>query len=118
MAFMLQLKQSGNSESFAVIPNTIQTSQRPYSEPMIVTLADSPYTIVQVNHLWEKMSGYSANEVIGKHTPRILQGKETNPTLLEEIMEAIRYRRPCRVSLLNYTKTGKKFMNYLSVTYF
>ena len=115
MAFMLQLKQSSNSESFAVIPNTIQTSQRPYSEPMIVTLADSPYTIVQVNHLWEKMSGYSANEVIGKHTPRILQGKETNPTLLKEIMEAIRYRRPCRVSLLNYTKTGKKFMNYLSV---
>jgi len=115
MAFMLQLKQSSNSESFAVIPNTIQTSQRPYAEPMIVTIAEPPYTIVQVNHLWENMTGYSANEVIGKHTPRILQGKATNQNTLGDIMEAIRYRRPCQVPLLNYTKSGKKFMNFLSV---
>lgn len=115
MAFMLQLKQSRDSESFAVIPNTIQTSQRPYAEPMIVTIAEAPYTIVQVNHLWENMSGYSASEVIGKTTPRILQGKETNQTTVQEIMAAIRHRRPCQVTLLNYTKNGKKFLNFLSV---
>jgi len=115
MAFMLQLKQSRGSESFAVIPNTIKTCQRPYAEPMVVTIADSPYTIVQVNHLWENMSEYRSKEVIGKSTPRILQGKETNPKHIEQIMEAVRYRRPCQVAILNYTKSGKKFVNYLSV---
>jgi len=115
MAFMLQLKQSSGAETFTVIPNTLQTSQRPYAEPMIVTAAEAPYTIVQVNRLWEEMSGYNAKEVIGKCTPRLLQGKETNPRIIQEIMLAISYRRPGQVTILNYRKNGKKFINYLSL---
>ena len=115
MAFMLQLKESKRDESFPIIPNTIQTCQRPYKEPMIVIIAQPPYTIVQVNRLWENMSGYSANEVIGKISPRILQGKETNPKTVQEIKMALRHRRPCQVSLLNYRKNGTKFENFISL---
>ena len=115
MAFMLQLKESKRDKSFPTIPNTIQTCQRPYEEPMIVFIAQPPYTIVQVNRLWENMSGYSANEVIGKTSPRILQGKETNLNNIQEVKMALRLRRSCQVSLLNYRKNGTKFENFISL---
>lgn len=115
MAFMLQLKQSIETESYTVIPNTTQTSQRPFDQPMIMTLAEHPYTIVQVNRKWENLTGYSAEEVVNKVTPRILQGPETNKNTVLELMEAIRFKRACQVSLLNYTKTGKKFVNFFAV---
>lgn len=115
MAFMLQLKQSIETESYTVIPNTTQTSQRPFDQPMVMTLAEHPYTIVQVNRKWENLTGYSAEEVVNKVTPRILQGPETNKNTVLELMEAIRFKRACQVSLLNYTKTGKKFMNFFAV---
>eukprot|EP00594_Rhizosolenia_setigera_P008958 CAMPEP_0178973470 /NCGR_PEP_ID=MMETSP0789-20121207/21750_1 /TAXON_ID=3005 /ORGANISM="Rhizosolenia setigera, Strain CCMP 1694" /LENGTH=671 /DNA_ID=CAMNT_0020661359 /DNA_START=1463 /DNA_END=3478 /DNA_ORIENTATION=- len=115
MAFMLQLKQSIETESYTVIPNTTQTSQRPFDQPMVMTLAEHPYTIVQVNRKWENLTGYSAEEVVNKVTPRILQGPETNKNTVLELMEAIRFKRACQVSLLNYTKTGKKFINFFAV---
>ena len=50
MAFMLQLKQSARASTFTVIPNTVQTCVAPFGNyPMVITLADRPYTIVQVN---------------------------------------------------------------------
>eukprot|EP00957_Ditylum_brightwellii_P100280 7642277-Ditylum_brightwellii.AAC.1 len=63
MAFMLQLKQSTGSDSFSVVPNTVQTCQRPFDTPMVMTLAERPYTIVQVNKLWEEVTGYRAEDV-------------------------------------------------------
>merc|ERR1712238_212076 len=56
MALMLQLKQAAGSDTFSVIPNTVQTCQRSFDTPMVMILADEPYTIVQVNRLWEDMS--------------------------------------------------------------
>ena len=73
MALMLQLKQAAGSETFSVIPNTVQTCQRSFDKPMVMTLADEPYTIVQVNKLWEEMTGYKAEEVVGKTSIRILK---------------------------------------------
>jgi hypothetical protein len=63
MAFMLQLKQATGSDSFSVVPNTVQTCQRSFDKPMVMTLAEPPYTIVQVNKLWEDMTGYEAEDV-------------------------------------------------------
>jgi PAS domain S-box-containing protein len=113
MAFMLQLKQAAGSDSFSVIPNTVQTCQRAFDKPMVMTLADAPYTIVQVNKLWEDMTGYTAAEVVGKSSCGILQGSEKDNKPLSEMMQEIRFKRPASATLINVKKTGERFRHFL-----
>mmetsp|Transcript_8498 Transcript_8498/g.20450 ORF Transcript_8498/g.20450 Transcript_8498/m.20450 type:complete len:917 (+) Transcript_8498:92-2842(+) len=112
MALMLQLKQAAGSETFSVIPNTVQTCQRSFDKPMVMTLADEPYTIVQVNKLWEEMTGYKAEEVVGKTSCRILEGEETDPTAVEVLMNEIRFKRPASAMIINCKKIGERFRNF------
>jgi PAS domain S-box-containing protein len=112
MALMLQLKQAAGSETFSVIPNTVQTCQRSFDKPMVMTLADEPYTIVQVNKLWEEMTGYKAEEVVGKASCRILEGEETDPTAVEVLMNEIRFKRPASAMIINCKKSGERFRNF------
>eukprot|EP00523_Entomoneis_sp_CCMP467_P017855 CAMPEP_0168807308 /NCGR_PEP_ID=MMETSP0726-20121227/1989_1 /TAXON_ID=265536 /ORGANISM="Amphiprora sp., Strain CCMP467" /LENGTH=930 /DNA_ID=CAMNT_0008859229 /DNA_START=68 /DNA_END=2861 /DNA_ORIENTATION=+ len=113
MAFMLQLKQAAGSDSFSVIPNTVQTCQRTFDKPMVMTLAEPPYTIVQVNKLWEDMTGYTAEEVVGKKSCMILQGQNTDKGTLSKMMEDIRFKRPSSVHITNAKKTGQDFRHFL-----
>jgi len=115
MAFMLQLKQAAGSHEFAVVPNTVQTCQRPFKLPMVMTLAERPYTIVQVNKLWEDMTGFKAENVVGKASCSILQGQKTNLSTLEQVMSEVRYKRPASVLFLNYTQERKLFQNYVNL---
>jgi PAS domain S-box-containing protein len=77
-----------------------------------MTLADEPYTIVQVNKLWEEMTGYKAEEVVGKTSCRILEGKETDPAAVEVLMNDIRFKRPASAMIVNCKKTGECFRNF------
>jgi PAS domain S-box-containing protein len=112
MALMLQLKQAAGSDTFSVIPNTVQTCQRSFDKPMVMTLAEEPYTIVQVNKLWEEMTGYKAEDVVGKASCRILEGEETEPTAVEVLMNEIRFKRPASAMAVNYRKSGERFRNF------
>jgi len=113
MAFMLQLKQSTGKNLFSVIPNTVQTCNRRFYEPMVLTLSERPYTIVQVNSKWEEMTGYKADVVVGKKSCRILQGPNTDSDRVAKLMLNIRFTLPDSTRLLNYTKDGNMFWNYL-----
>mmetsp|Transcript_11111 Transcript_11111/g.21146 ORF Transcript_11111/g.21146 Transcript_11111/m.21146 type:complete len:859 (-) Transcript_11111:216-2792(-) len=115
MAFMLQLKQSAGSDNFPVIPNTVQTCQRRFDKPMVLTLAEPPYTIVQVNKLWEDMTGYSAEEVVGKASCKILQGRTMDRANLDELMQEVRFKRPCATMLSNIKKSGQDFRHFVIV---
>ncbi|NDP63222.1 PAS domain S-box protein [Polaromonas sp.] len=64
--------------------------------------------IVFVNAAFERHTGYSREEVIGK-TPRLLQGPLTQRTELDRIGAALRNWQPVRVELINYTKSGQAF---------
>jgi len=112
MALMLQLKQAAGSETFSVIPNTVQTCQRSFDTPMVMILADEPYTIVQVNKLWEDMSGYKADEVVGKTSCRILEGGQTDVYAVSVFMNEVRFKRPTSAMILHYKKSGERFKNF------
>ncbi|MGB5970046.1 MAG: PAS domain-containing protein, partial [Spirulinaceae cyanobacterium] len=61
--------------------------------------------IVYLNPAFERITGYSAQEVIGKNC-RFLQGKETDQEALEELRGALREGKECNVVLRNYRKDG------------
>ena len=115
MAFMLQLKQATGSDSFSVVPNTVQTCQRSFDKPMVMTLAEPPYTIVQVNKLWEDMTGYKAEDVVGKTSCQVLQGQETDRRTLDTLMTAVLFKRAAFGVLINYTRTRVRFYNHLTL---
>ena len=64
--------------------------------------------IVFVNDAFERMTGYSGQEVIGK-SPRILTGADTRGAELDRISAALEKGEPVRVELINYTKSGTAY---------
>ncbi len=116
MAFMIQLKQHAEYTDMAVVPNTVQTCKGPFNVPMVMTIAERPYTIVQVNRRWEEMTGWKAEEVVGKSSCAILQGEQTNPRELNKLMHAVRFKHPVFVTLTNHSKGNKHvFRHYMNV---
>lgn len=115
MAFMLQLKQATGSEGFSVVPNTVQTCQRTFDRPMVVTMADPPYTIIQVNDLWTNMTGYQSDEVVGKLSCSVLQSADTDTSKVDTLMNEIRLKRTATAVLVNKSKSGEIFTQSLVV---
>ncbi|HEU4492875.1 MAG TPA: PAS domain S-box protein, partial [Rubrobacteraceae bacterium] len=76
-------------------------------------LPDNP--IVYVNPAFEKTTGYSMQEVIGRNC-RFLQGEDRDQLALEELRACIREGQECRIVLRNYRKDGTGFWNELYVS--
>jgi len=70
--------------------------------------------IVYVNDAFERRTGYSREEAIGR-TPRILQGPRTERAELDRIRGAMEAWQPIRSELINYTKSGEEFWLELDI---
>lgn len=70
--------------------------------------------IVWVNRSFTEMTGYSAEEVIGK-TPRILQGSDIDPEARARIYHGLQTWKPVQETLKNYRKDGTPFWVDLSI---
>lgn len=70
--------------------------------------------IIYVNDAFTETTGYSAEEVIGK-TPRIFQKEGTDKEELSKIREALEKKEPVRVTLRNFSKTGKEYWVDISI---
>lgn len=95
----------------SVITNTrdaiLITEAEPQNEP-------GP-RIIYVNEAFTKMTGYAAEEVIGK-TPRILQGPKTDRKELDRLKECLLKWESCEITIINYKKNGEEFWINLTVT--
>ena len=76
------------------------TEARPVDEP-------GP-RIVFVNAAFERHTGYSRQEVMGR-SPRFLQGPLTQRPELDRIAAALGTWQPVRAELINYTRSGQAF---------
>jgi len=70
--------------------------------------------IIYVNPAFEKITGYSAEEVIGKNC-RFLQRNDTQQPQLQTLRSAIKEGKECHVVLSNYRKDGSQFWNDLHI---
>lgn len=74
---------------------------------------DNP--IVYANKAFEKISGYSNEETVGRNC-RFLQGQERDQEELQQIRDAVKNAKPVEVTLKNFRKNGELFYNRLSIT--
>ena len=85
--------------------------------PMVVsdpTLPDAP--IVLANEAFLKLTGYGADEVIGRNC-RFLQGRDTDPVDVQKIRDGLaNHDDHVAVELLNYRKDGSTFWNQLNIS--
>ncbi|TXF73757.1 blue-light photoreceptor [Bacillus subtilis] len=75
-------------------------------------LEDNP--IVYVNQGFVQITGYEAEEILGKNC-RFLQGKHTNPAEVDNIRTALQNKEPVTVQIKNYKKDGTMFWNELNI---
>jgi PAS domain S-box-containing protein len=114
---------------FKVISSTDITAQRQAQEAsalsqrnwqamnagvVIVDAQSVDMPIVYVNPYFEKLSGYSASEVIGRNC-RFLQGSNRNQTALDEVRSAIANQRNGYAVIENVRKDGSTFLNELFI---
>ncbi|EDX74796.1 PAS fold family [Coleofasciculus chthonoplastes PCC 7420] len=74
---------------------------------------DNP--IIFVNSGFERLTGYSASELLGRNC-RFLQGDDSNQAQLEEVRQAIATKKDCQITLRNYRKDGSVFWNDLYIS--
>lgn len=70
--------------------------------------------IVFVNDAFERRTGYSREEVLGK-SPRFLQGPKTDRAELARMSAALASWQPVRCELINYTKAGEEYWLELDI---
>jgi diguanylate cyclase (GGDEF)-like protein/PAS domain S-box-containing protein len=82
--------------------------------PTAEVLAAEGPRIVYVNEAFTRITGYTAEETIGR-SPRFLQGEMTDQATLATLREAILREESLTVELVNYRKDGTPFWVEMSI---
>jgi len=82
---------------------------------VVTDYTNDDHAIVSVNPAFSRITGYTLEEVKGRH-PQLLQGDDVDDAALEETRAAMRQNKPVRVLQRNRRKDGTPFWNdlYLS----
>jgi diguanylate cyclase (GGDEF)-like protein/PAS domain S-box-containing protein len=98
-------------EALNLRDRAIQVSANPI---LIVDMEQANTPIIYVNDAFEKDTGYSREEVLGRNC-NFLQREDVNQPELEKIRDAIREGRAGTALLRNYRKDGSLFLNELHI---
>lgn len=80
-----------------------------------VIITDANGMIEYTNPGFEKMTGYTFDEVRGKKPGDILQGPDTDPTVTQHIRQKLNEKVPFYDEILNYHKDGSSYWISLSI---
>ncbi len=70
--------------------------------------------IIYVNDAFERVTGFTRDEAIGR-TPSILQGPKTQRSELDRIQKAFETHLPVSAELINYTRSGQEYWVELDI---
>lgn len=82
---------------------------------IVVTETKSPFRVTQVNTSWEALCGYQKEECKGRPLGSLLNGPETDKIAATALVSKLLSGEEAGVILTNYTKSGRKFKNYVRV---
>lgn len=88
-------------------------------DAVILTSADLALPgprILYANPAFCQMTGYSVDELVGQ-TPRILQGAETDPSVLKALRESLKRKETFVGSTINYRKDGSPYQVEWNITH-
>ena len=77
-------------------------------DSLVITEAAPNSPIIYVNKAFTELTGYSAEEALGK-SPSFLQGPATDPAVLERLRSDLAAGRPFEGKAINYRKDGSPF---------
>lgn len=75
----------------------------------MVIITDEKGFTEWANPALERITGYSADELIGKKPGDVLQGPDTDPATIAHMSEQIAKGEGFKVEVLNYTKEGESY---------
>jgi len=81
-----------------------------------VIISDAQGRIEYVNPGFERLTGYSQEEVLGRIPGQFLQGPETDTNTVKRISEALSKRESFYDEILNYTRQGVPYWIAMSIT--
>ncbi|NOI58827.1 PAS domain-containing hybrid sensor histidine kinase/response regulator [Vibrio coralliilyticus] len=81
-----------------------------------VVFTDLDSKVTWVNGAFERLTGYSLSEMIGKKPGDVLQGVDTDKRTTRKIRELIDRREPGFFELLNYNKEGESYWIEIALT--
>ncbi len=72
--------------------------------------------ITWINDGWTRITGYSFEESVGQRPKDLIHGQETSAETSAQIQEALRKEQPIECEIINYTKQGKPYWVWTSIT--
>lgn len=78
-------------------------------DAILITEAKPGYPVIYVNHAFTELSGYSAEEILGK-SPSLLQGPKTSRSVLRQLEEDLAAGRMFHGEAVNYRRDGSEFI--------
>ena len=82
---------------------------------VVVDMLDDDHPMLHVNPAFEQMSGYAADEVLGRNC-RMLQGPDTDPGVVASIGAAVRRGQEHKAVVRNVRKDGTQWWNELHLS--
>ena len=119
--------RDANNKAIDIIASTRDITERKQTEQQLriaatafeshegMMVIDANHIILRVNKAFTDITGYSAEEVVGKHS-RIRQSDRHNPDFYAAIWESINNTGVWEGELLRRRKNGKTYPEYLTVT--
>ena len=121
MGFMQQLERaSGNDVTTQIIPSSLDMALSPtYQEARVITLAQPPYLIVNVNEVWTRVTGFTQIESEGIGYPQLLEGDATvgdakqRPGKLVHLFDRVAKGQPACSTNIHYDCNGRDFIEFV-----
>jgi PAS domain S-box-containing protein len=82
-------------------------SPRPEAEALVVATPDG--CLEWANPVFTTLCGYTLAELRGRKPGHLLQGPETDQAAVQRIRDAVREKRVCEETLVNYHKDGSRY---------
>jgi methyl-accepting chemotaxis protein PixJ len=81
-----------------------------------IILTNPEGLIEWANEGFTRITGYTLEEALGKKPGTLLQGPDTDPATVQRIRENLLAKQPFTEEILNYSKEGRPYWLFLSIT--